>query len=161
MPAFRFEHDPIVEYRRRVEEARKMDHALGQRAVTDANGRLYSYLNEEKCGREALRAAERECLDVGQVRAQVEYLTELGRRIGGARAELQRLILRERELAERLRVAVQERKAIEKLRELRSAAYVQAVSRDEQKLVDEMASLLSRLGPGGRALPRTGAEGAA
>ncbi|MBI3271522.1 MAG: flagellar FliJ family protein [Planctomycetes bacterium] len=158
MKPFRFAFDPILEYRSRVEEARRLEFALAQSGVLAQSGKLYGYLTEEKARLEELRRARGKEVDVARIRAQEERMVALARRVSEAREDLSRAILREREQAERLRLASQERRAMERLRELRSTAYAETVSREEQRLVDEMASNLCRSRPDANPAPAAGAE---
>ncbi|MBI5366253.1 MAG: flagellar export protein FliJ [Planctomycetes bacterium] len=142
MKPFRFDLDPVLEYRRRVEETRRADQTLAQRDLAEVNVRYLACVSESKRAVEDLRRLADAGGEAVRVRAQQVYVAALGRRAAALREDRQRLNLRVHDLGERLCEAAQERRVLEKLKEARSANYALAVSRAEQTLMDEMAQKL-------------------
>lgn len=139
MKAFRFSLESVLSYRRQVEEMRKREFALALRAAQEQQAALHGFYADEARAKEELRDIERR-FEVADMLAQRRWLAALARRIAHARD-----LLRQRTEAQvKARGAyVQARRAtrvLERLRERRKEDWSLQVTREEAKLMDEVAA---------------------
>ncbi len=139
MRAFRFSLEPVLSYRRQVEELRKREFALAHRAAQEQLQVLQRLYAEEGSAKDDLRDLERR-LEIVDVLAQRRYLFGLGRRIQNGRE-----VYRQRtEVQARARGAYVEsrraRRVLERLRERKLSDWSMLTVREEQKLTDEVAA---------------------
>jgi flagellar FliJ protein len=145
MKAFRFSLEPVLSYRRQIEDLRRREFALAHRAAQEQQRALLHLYGEEARAKEELREIERR-LDLPEVLAQRRFLAGLARRIQHGR-DLHR---QRSESQARARAAYVEarraRRVLERLRERRLAEWSLLGAREEQKLMDEIAACGRRLG---------------
>lgn len=151
MRAFRFPLEPVLSYRRQVEEARKRDFAQAHRAVIEHQQALQRLYAEESTAQADLRTMAATQLNIQDVLAQRRYLTAIARRITQGREQLQKR-MQEQTLARAAYLqASRDRRVLERLRERRWEEYRVLVRRDEQKEMDEVAGRVRRLQLAGEA----------
>ncbi len=147
MRSFRFSLEPVLSYRRQVEEMRKREFALAHRAMREHMERLQSLFVEEARVKGDLRVQEAGALDLGEIRAQRRYLAAVVRRIVAAREQAQRRAEEQAVARAAYLKAGRERRVLERLRERRHEDWAREASREEQKFMDEIAGRTRRPGP--------------
>ncbi len=139
MPLFRFTLEPLLRLRRHAEDQRKRELGEAMRAKEEAE-RAVSLLEEEREEVIAAAAKEGEPFDALMRKQLTAFLYRLGEKIRVAEAAV---LEKENDIiaaTEALRKAMQERKILERLRELRKQEHQIQANRQEQKALDEHAA---------------------
>lgn len=144
MKAFRFALEPVLSYRRQVEEAKKRAFALARRAAQEHHHALQRLFAEESSAKEDLRRMESSLLDLSEVLAQRRYLTAIARRIAQGREQLQKRTQEQAAARAAYIGASRDRRVLERLRERRWEEYRVRSDREEQKDLDEVAGRMRR-----------------
>ena len=139
MKAFRFSLEPVLSYRRQVEEMRRREFALAFRATQEHLQRLQGLFAEEARAKEELRVLEGRRLELAPVLALRRWLTAVGRKIVQAREQVQRRSEEQAAARAAYVKASRDRRVLERLRERRHADWSRAEAREEQKVMDEVA----------------------
>jgi flagellar protein FliJ len=139
MPIFRFTLNPVLRIRSHAEDQRKRELGEAMREQ-DAAERAVEALQNEQNEALAIADAQNSAFDPQNRRQLVAYLHYLGERIQLAQATVQEKINQVALATEALRKAMQERKILERLKEIRLKEHQVLVSRHEQKALDEHAA---------------------
>ena len=137
---FRFALEPILEYRRQMEEAAERLFALAQREVLQQEMLIARFLLEEEQGKTELAVLQRARVDLQALQAMSRYLSAMNRRIARAQGDRDGLARTAEARRTELVAATQARKVLEKLRERRLKEYQRIVDRQEQKRLDELSA---------------------
>lgn len=139
-PPFRFTLDPVLKFRREMEEAAERAFALARRTVLEQEMLIARYLVEEAQGKSDLGVLQREQVDLPALQVMSRYLSAMNRRIARAQSERDGLAATAEARRQELIKATQARKVLEKLRERRRREYDRMTNREEQKRLDELSS---------------------
>ena len=138
--AFRFNLEPVLKQRKRLEEFAQREFAEAQHAV-DVMLRsleaMYTRLDEV---REEIAAAER-AADLNQVRDMEAFISGHKIRIEAVRLEARELLRIAEEKQEALILAAQEKKVLVKLKEKRLVEYRDWLNRIEAKNADDQTMM--------------------
>jgi flagellar export protein FliJ len=150
--AFTFQLDPVLRYRRHLEQEKRRKLANARRAVLEQNRLLLDLVREEKAGKQDLGDMKgRGTLSIEQVRLHEQYLNSLAGRIRREYATLQVRLLDEERSRRELAEARKKVRVLERLRERRRAAYDYELARQERKELDEIGLNMFRAGEGAEA----------
>jgi len=141
MAKFKFRLQSVLSYKEQVEEALKMELAQLQEAHQRELLALQELEGEKAHTARALqREEEREQLDLAAIELHVAYLDILEEAIVSQTSLVQELEERLTRKREEVIVAMQERKALEKLRDREAWRAALEERRMEGKLIDEVAT---------------------
>jgi flagellar protein FliJ len=139
MPIFRFSLAPVLRMRLHAEDQRKRELGEAMRELEAAERAVEGLRAEQN---EALAHAEGQmgAFDPQNRRQLVAFLHHLGERIQLAQAVVQEKKRAVEVATEALRKAMQDRKILERLKEIRQKDHQVWVNRQEQKALDEHAA---------------------
>ncbi|MBI4231910.1 flagellar export protein FliJ [Candidatus Peregrinibacteria bacterium] len=135
---FNFRLEPVLEYRRMLEEKAKRAFAMARREVLLQNITILNFMTEQEKGKMELRKLKVGKVDILTLRQQEAYLNSLVRKIAKAYDELRVLMDKESKKRKELSEATKQVKVIERLKERRYKEYLYGVAREEQKVLDEV-----------------------
>lgn len=137
--AFSFRLDPVLRYRKHLEEQKKRELAESRRAVRDQNRALLGLLRDEAGAKEGMKEIKgRGTIDVSRLRLQEQYLNSVARRIRSEYETLQRKLGAEEGVRRELTEARKKVRVLERLKERRLDAHRRDEGRAEQKEQDEI-----------------------
>lgn len=135
---FDFRLEPVLSYRKMLEEKAKRNFAMARKEVLLQNIKVLNLMTEqEKCKIE-LRNLKVGKVDMPALRQQEAYLNGLIRKIAKAYDELKVLMDKEGQRRKELSDATKQARVIERLKERRYKEYLYEVAREEQKVLDEV-----------------------
>ncbi|MBW2108433.1 MAG: flagellar export protein FliJ [Deltaproteobacteria bacterium] len=145
MKAFRFRLDPVVRYRRYLEQTALMDLAKAKQSLDRIQKKIETLKQELLWADKQLCSEEEQGIDVGRHRIYVAYLRGLNQRIAVESNRLveQEAVVREKEKA--VKAQRTKRRSLEQLREKAFGRYEKHVRAEEQKAADELVSLRWRV----------------
>ena len=136
---FRFRLEPLLKYRRHLDEQARRELALAHRRALDQNQVLLKLLQDEYAAKKRMTALKsRAELSVREVRMNEQFLLGTARRIRREYEGLQNLLLREQQARRVLVEARRKMRVLERLKERRKAGYDYELSRAERKELDEI-----------------------
>ena len=139
MPRFRFPLDPLLEARRRAEQHRQRAVAELQRHRLDleeALRRQQQFISE---GKQSLRNRLLGCVDIIALRSHAACTIDLTRKAQRIVLELAGVHQRLEQARQDLYEAMKQRRALERLRELRYEQWRQRLRKAEETALDELA----------------------
>jgi len=146
---FRFALDPVLEHRKRIEDRRKQELAIGQLALNEATAELLRLLEEFRKNSNILRE-DHKSFDVEQLRLHYAHLEFLDRAITAQEAVVAQRKAEHAQLRLSLLEASKEKKALDKLKARRQEAHTSAEALvDQRELDDSNARRYSRSTAGG------------
>lgn len=137
--AFAFRLEPVLKFRRIVEENKKKDLALARRAIEEQRMALERLHENEAQGKERLKGLLVGEVDIAGVRVQMGQLHAVARSIREGNDRMTSLRQREEEKREIFVKARKDVRVLEKLRERRKEGYDVEMRRLEQKFLDDVA----------------------
>ncbi|MBI3099746.1 MAG: flagellar export protein FliJ [Planctomycetes bacterium] len=139
MKAFAFPLDPVLRYRRQVEDDRKRTFGLAHRAVREQEMAIVRILSELETAKTEMRNLEGGAFSMREIAIQQRHLRGLELRLGRVRGSLPPLLARAADARAALLQATKDREVIERLRVRRLREWNYAASVEEQKSLDEIA----------------------
>lgn len=139
MKAFAFSLDPVLRYRRQVEEDRQRVFSLAHRAVREQEMAIVRLLGDLEKAKTEMRGIEAAAFSIREIAAQQRHIRGLELRLARAREALPPLLARSADARAALLQATKDREAIERLRARRLREWNYAASVEEQKTLDEIA----------------------
>jgi flagellar FliJ protein len=140
MKRFAFPLQAVLEVKRRREEALLEELAKRTRAAAAAQDRLRELRAERRRAQGELRRLLQGWVEVEKVRSARGYVAAVDSRIEAQSREVQRRNEEVKACRQQVVAAAQERKTMEKLRERHWDAYRAEYYRQEQGLLDEVAT---------------------
>ncbi len=140
MKKFRFNLQPLLEHKERLEELARKDYMEMTDKLRKEEERLRVYVDLYKRFSENLDTMKKEGREVGELRFQYRYLNNIKEFIETQQkiiAELKRAV---EERKTELTNAAIDRKVVEKTKEKKREEYEGELKREEQKLMDEVAA---------------------
>ncbi|QGP92841.1 Flagellar FliJ protein [Neomoorella glycerini] len=134
MAGFRFSLEKVRSYKASQEEQLKLQLAAARRHQEEEEKRLEHY-RQLRAGCTAIQGA----LAVDDLLREVALLEALDSCITSQQEKVARARLVVREKCDQVQVAMQERKALDRLRDRQLAIYQYNLAREEQKQIDEAA----------------------
>ena len=135
---FSFRLEPVLNYRRVVEDTKKKEFALVKKDIVEQNKKITFLLREEDKVKMEIKEMEKGEIDVVKVRHYISYLNTLNnnimREIGVLTKLNEKEVAKRRELSE----ATKGVKVIERIKERRYSEYMYEVGREERKVLDEV-----------------------
>lgn len=141
MKQFRFRLEPVLRYRKHVEQMALMELARAKRSLFETTQRITSLRCIQHDAAMTLRNEESQGIDVARHRIFSAYLQGLNERIATQNdrlIEIQALIREKQKIFEAERI---KRESLELLRQKKHARYVEECILAEQKGADELMSL--------------------
>ncbi len=141
MKKFQFRLQPLLNYRRHLEQLAKQEMAKVVADIAACEQRIQGLLDD---GREAAQKLDRlveKGMEAGSFNSYRNFITSVEYTVSQERALKAGLEKTLEEKREALKKRTIEKKALERLREKQADAYTQEMIREEQKGLDEMASV--------------------
>jgi len=137
--AFKFNLDPVLKHRKRLEDAAQKEFADAQNAVAEILRRLENMYQRLDEVRDEISATQQQASahQVENVREMESFLIGHKRRIDAVRLEARELMRIAEDKQEALIVAARERKVLDKLKEKRMTEHKEWLNRVEQKAADD------------------------
>ena len=149
---FKYKLEPVLRYRKRLEEGKRRVLAKARRAVMEQNQVLLQLLRDEGNAKKDFGEMKKlPTLLVGRLRLQEQYINSLARRIRQEYRVLQEKLLAEASARRDLAEARKKARVLEKLKDRRKADYDYELKRIERKEMDEVGLNVFRRRGGGEA----------
>ncbi len=142
--AFDFRLEKVLELRRIKEDAAQREFAVAERAVADRNQAILGLMTEEDEGKNYVREAQQQAVEVQTLRVAAGCLLALERRLSREYEALQGLVQVEMEKRRLLTEARKDVRVLERFREKELGRYRQELDRDERKFLDEIGQNLAK-----------------
>ena len=147
MRRFRFKFEPVLRYRRMMEEQRKLEFAQAMAVYDLALSRLNEVLKRMEDVKRELEHREEEGLTASEAQLYLRYLSLLKEIEAERREELRRAEEKMKTAREKLMESRRDKRAIEILREKEMERFNEEFKREELKLIDEVSiNKMSRRG---------------
>ncbi len=140
MGRFRYRMESILNIKLKMEEQAKMSYSLAQLALNEEEEKLAGLYQRKAFYLEEGRQLRESVLDVKELRANTTAQQTIKEYIQNQILEVEKATAKVEEEREKLRLAQQERKTQEKLKEKAFEAFLQEEKRAEGKEVDELVS---------------------
>lgn len=140
MGRFRYRMESILNIKLKMEEQAKMSYSLAQLALNEEEEKLAGLYQRQTFYLEEGRQLRESVLDVKELRANTTAQQTIKEYIQNQILEVEKATAKVEEEREKLRLAQQERKTQEKLKEKAFEAFLQEEKRAEGKEVDELVS---------------------
>ncbi|RKY03911.1 flagellar export protein FliJ [Candidatus Poribacteria bacterium] len=140
MRRFSFRLEPVLRYRRMIEEMRKMELAAARAEYDLARARLEEVVRRREELEGVLRRREAEGLSAAEAQLYLGYLAALRDLEAARREELKRAEEKLEMARNRLLSSRRDRRAVEILRERELERFKAEMRREELKLIDEVSN---------------------
>ena len=136
---YKFSLEPVLKYRKLLEEDIQKDFAVLKRQLLDEKVRLSNFEQVRDRFSGELQQKQVKSISVSDILLYTDYLQEVSREIGKQSEKILEAEKRVDQKREELVGAMKNRKIIDRLREKGLKTHVQEVSKKEQDLMNEVA----------------------
>ena len=136
---YKFRLEPVLKYRKLLEEDLQKDFAVLQRQLLDERGRLSNYEQVRDRFSEELQQKQMENICVSDILLYTDYLQQVSKEIEKQSEKILEAEKNVDQKREELVGAMKNRKMIDQLREKGLKGHVQELSKKEQDLMNEAA----------------------
>lgn len=141
MKQFRFKLDPVLKYRRHLEEKARMDLAEASMACRDIRCRIEDICLDKEQIYGQLKQESRNGITAGRYLTCRNFVRRLDRDLETARAELEKQKKKVHELRVRLKQQYIEKESLESLKSTHAGMHKKQVETELQKSSDELVLL--------------------
>nr|WP_320015899.1 flagellar export protein FliJ [uncultured Desulfobacter sp.] len=141
MKKFQFRLQSLLKYKRHLEQVAKQEMAKAVADVLACEQRITEFQKDRVSATDQLESQVEKGMGAGQFNRYTEFITALDQMIileQNKKNELEKILSDKRDALKQRTI---EKKSLERLREKQAREYIQEMIREEQKGLDEIASL--------------------
>lgn len=136
---YKFNLEPLLNYRKSIEETRKKDLALLNRLMIEAKRRLNDYKKKRQRFNMELQLKQKEGITVFENLLYFNFMDQLSGKVNTQKDEIVQVGKQCDQKRKDLIEAVKERKALDKLKEKKMNIYKQELSKNEREFLNDVA----------------------
>ena len=136
---YKFNLEPLLNYRKSIEETRKKDLALLNRLMIEAKRRLNDYKKKRQRFNMELQLKQKEGITVFENLLYFNFMDQLSGKVNTQKDEILKVGKQCDQKRKDLIEAVKERKTLDKLKEKKMDIYKQELSKNEREFLNDVA----------------------
>ncbi len=145
MKKFHFRLDPVIRYRKHLEQAAQIKLAIAEQTVISRRNKINDLKRLRKTFSNELAHEEKKGINAQTYQMYKQYIEKIDRDVTSEQQRLKKAIMSRERKREDLKTASIKKKSLEHLRGIEQSRYTEECDRLEQKTADELSVLRRKL----------------